>query len=104
MIRRPPRSPLFPYTTLFRSNEPARRERHHEVVNLLALIILLRAYDLALGRARHRRDVDLARGQVDAEARGRLRVVGRDDAIAHAVLAARDAHLQVRAADRKSTR
>src|SRR5260370_27837743 len=24
MIRRPPRSTLFPYTTLFRSNEPAR--------------------------------------------------------------------------------
>src|SRR3712207_8234578 len=31
MIRRPPRSTLFPYTTLFRSNsnlEPADRERH----------------------------------------------------------------------------
>src|SRR4051812_49584525 len=25
MIRRPPRSPLFPYTTLFRSAPPARR-------------------------------------------------------------------------------
>src|SRR3990172_6921020 len=25
MIRRPPRSPLFPYTTLFRSLEPVRR-------------------------------------------------------------------------------
>src|SRR3712207_8904692 len=25
MIRRPPRSTLFPYTTLFRSGEPARR-------------------------------------------------------------------------------
>src|SRR2546422_10006901 len=25
MIRRPPRSTLFPYTTLFRSREPARR-------------------------------------------------------------------------------
>src|SRR2546430_14020222 len=24
MIRRPPRSPLFPYTTLFRSDRPAR--------------------------------------------------------------------------------
>src|SRR5256885_12346036 len=32
MIRRPPRSTLFPYTTLFRSREPARagfcREQH----------------------------------------------------------------------------
>src|SRR5438309_7465163 len=27
MIRRPPRSTLFPYTTLFRSDEPRRRGR-----------------------------------------------------------------------------
>src|SRR3712207_7831822 len=27
MIRRPPRSTLFPYTTLFRSSVPRRRER-----------------------------------------------------------------------------
>src|SRR2546426_8203161 len=27
MIRRPPRSTLFPYTTLFRSPDPLRRER-----------------------------------------------------------------------------
>src|SRR5260370_22393380 len=27
MIRRPPRSTLFPYTTLFRSNRPARHRR-----------------------------------------------------------------------------
>src|SRR5256886_13003883 len=26
MIRRPPRSTLFPYTTLFRSNDPVRRD------------------------------------------------------------------------------
>src|SRR5256884_6526320 len=31
MIRRPPRSTLFPYTTLFRSRSPVRRERHHPV-------------------------------------------------------------------------
>src|SRR2546426_7025356 len=29
MIRRPPRSPLFPYTTLFRSHAPVP-EPHHE--------------------------------------------------------------------------
>src|SRR5258708_19463413 len=29
MIRRPPRSTLFPYTTLFRSLENHRRRRHH---------------------------------------------------------------------------
>src|SRR2546430_7057303 len=28
MIRRPPRSTLFPYTTLFRSSWPRYRERH----------------------------------------------------------------------------
>src|SRR2546430_11648730 len=28
MIRRPPRSTLFPYTTLFRSNRPKRCSRH----------------------------------------------------------------------------
>src|SRR5438034_10999993 len=28
MIRRPPRSTLFPYTTLFRSLLPARRQEH----------------------------------------------------------------------------
>src|SRR5258708_27401064 len=37
MIRRPPRSTLFPYTTLFRSEHaPARRE--HAQVELLRLI------------------------------------------------------------------
>src|SRR2546426_9325997 len=31
MIRRPPRSTLFPYTTLFRSHEPRRGDRAHPV-------------------------------------------------------------------------
>src|SRR5256885_12570364 len=30
MIRRPPRSTLFPYTTLFRSSAPRRNARHAE--------------------------------------------------------------------------
>src|SRR3712207_8045354 len=30
MIRRPPRSTLFPYTTLFRSREHRDRQRHRE--------------------------------------------------------------------------
>src|SRR3712207_7085406 len=30
MIRRPPRSTLFPYTTLFRSAEPEPAEQEHE--------------------------------------------------------------------------
>src|SRR3712207_8463940 len=31
MIRRPPRSTLFPYTTLFRSQLDARHSRHRDV-------------------------------------------------------------------------
>src|SRR5439155_24849199 len=31
ITQRPPRSPLFPYTTLFRSHFHARRLRHHGV-------------------------------------------------------------------------
>src|SRR5258708_14043955 len=34
MIRRPPRSPLFPYTTLSRSQERAAREGIRSVINL----------------------------------------------------------------------
>src|SRR2546421_9649260 len=30
MIRRPPRSTLFPYTTLFRSTKPSTSVTHHE--------------------------------------------------------------------------
>src|SRR2546425_5025829 len=33
MIRRPPRSTLFPYTTLFRSHEPARARRRSAAVH-----------------------------------------------------------------------
>src|SRR5947207_11654844 len=34
MIRRPPRSTLFPYTTLFRSRNPVRaRKRHSTSIN-----------------------------------------------------------------------
>src|SRR2546427_8017579 len=32
MIRRPPRSTLFPYTTLFRSRKPLREAHRHEIV------------------------------------------------------------------------
>src|SRR3712207_7328519 len=32
MIRRPPRSPLFPYTTLFRSNKPYLYNREEVVI------------------------------------------------------------------------
>src|SRR5438034_6685081 len=35
MIRRPPRSTLFPYTTLFRSRKETRCKSHHAEVNKL---------------------------------------------------------------------
>src|SRR6267143_3047526 len=37
MIRRPPRSTLFPYTTLFRSRRVAHRARHPDVAAALAI-------------------------------------------------------------------
>src|SRR3712207_6955007 len=52
MIRRPPRSTLFPYTTLFRSHEPARR-----VANHLLLVREERVDSQEVVGLRHRRDV-----------------------------------------------
>src|SRR2546430_15626050 len=49
MIRRPPRSTLFPYTTLFRSNRPAIARRH-EPQHLLS--VPLAAGKLAVRRGR----------------------------------------------------
>src|ERR1043165_425500 len=48
MIRRPPRSTLFPYTTLFRSGHQIEAE------HLLCLILVLSAAYLALGREEQR--------------------------------------------------
>src|SRR5215469_17287381 len=51
MIRRPPRSTLFPYTTLFRSRLPRARRREAVRDALLG-----RRADLQDGRVRGRRD------------------------------------------------
>src|SRR3712207_7727371 len=55
MIRRPPRSTLFPYTTLFRS-EPARPRRprlpHHDRLRLHALGLGARAVDAVVADQR----------------------------------------------------
>src|SRR3712207_6914303 len=63
MIRRPPRSTLFPYTTLFRSRSPAGDE--HGVGRVVAgplhgLVIALTGvgHDVPLRRLQDRRDVD----------------------------------------------
>src|SRR2546427_4551120 len=39
MIRRPPRSTLFPYTTLFRSHESVRRRLPWMILNLATAIL-----------------------------------------------------------------
>src|SRR2546422_709609 len=68
MIRRPPRSTLFPYTTLFRSRPHAPRQRGELVRDRLLPARLRRAGSALRDAARHRslaRDVDLA----DLEAR-----------------------------------
>src|SRR2546422_11645175 len=41
MIRRPPRSTLFPYTTLFRSPRPQDRQRLNLVLELRLLVLAL---------------------------------------------------------------
>src|SRR5260370_33937361 len=45
MIRRPPRSTLFPYTTLFRSSVKLRLERQQELSFLEFNYMILQAYD-----------------------------------------------------------
>src|SRR2546426_3489001 len=47
MIRRPPRSTLFPYTTLFRSDDPVPLQRVHRV-HLLVEQTLLELPDVLL--------------------------------------------------------
>src|SRR3712207_9076404 len=55
MIRRPPRSTLFPYTTLFRSNASmATFERTRPSVGAQAIGIARAAYEVALDYARTR--------------------------------------------------
>src|SRR2546426_5856401 len=50
MIRRPPRSTLFPYTTLFRSLEPRGLIRQHRVRHGVRLVESVAAEGLDLGR------------------------------------------------------
>src|SRR5688572_31580717 len=71
MIRRPPRSTLFPYTTLFRSNlEAGRRQIDVEPAAL---------YD-RLGRRAERQRLEIGRDALDDGLSGRpaLRGHGRD--------------------------
>src|SRR3712207_8655765 len=50
MIRRPPRSTLFPYTTLFRSHPPVLRHRQQHVEHLGGLEVLRRIAEQVVNR------------------------------------------------------
>src|SRR2546427_4287085 len=54
MIRRPPRSTLFPYTTLFRSNLDAAQVKQDWIANLLPGIVVVPSGVLAVSRAQER--------------------------------------------------
>src|SRR2546428_11486887 len=73
MIRRPPRSTLFPYTTLFRSSTHRRREieRREQVVEQRLGGLEERARGLEQ-RGRALEDRDQALGAKELEARARL--------------------------------
>src|SRR5256885_8428814 len=71
MIRRPPRSTLFPYTTLFRSYPAIRHQRRHaafgidpEIIRALLLVVLEVQPLCAVGRA------DLLQSDVRGECAG----------------------------------
>src|SRR5438067_7842575 len=51
MIRRPPRSTLFPYTTLFRSHDRSAPDRPLRRARLLQLLQIGRAQQRQIGRA-----------------------------------------------------
>src|SRR3712207_7900262 len=59
MIRRPPRSTLFPYTTLFRSQRPVDRVHARVVGDVVAEVSQRRRVD-----RRHPQRVDAEPGQV----------------------------------------
>src|SRR2546422_4987463 len=78
MIRRPPRSTLFPYTTLFRSRqgEPRLRDRRHARE---APLLLLHRREAELGEARDRPLADLVERSEEhtSELQSRLHLVCR---------------------------
>src|SRR5258708_20489579 len=49
MIRRPPRSTLFPYTTLFRTHQYERHDEHHPTGELVKKSFGRRGTDLVRG-------------------------------------------------------
>src|SRR3712207_8613743 len=71
MIRRPPRSTLFPYTTLFRSRAAQPAQRHAEVVERLRVVGVVEALAGRRGVAQ-----EAERQHPRGEARGELQQRG----------------------------
>src|SRR3989449_7139674 len=72
MIRRPPRSTLFPYTTLFRSVAKDRHAEHVDVpilqgARLVVVHLLVADHELLLRRDRHEHLVGRLRGRRSEE-------------------------------------
>src|SRR2546430_15948849 len=82
MIRRPPRSTLFPYTTLFRSAEAlALHVRHHVIEEPVRFPGINECQDVRVLQLR--RETDLAQEPLGAEDGGKLRAehLERDGAV-----------------------
>src|SRR3712207_7671846 len=87
MIRRPPRSTLFPYTTLFRSSDASGgRDLAGPTLDETDDIVSNTSSETAVARGRHAAEVTPV-----ASARGLTKVYGSGEAAVHAL-------------DRKSTR
>src|SRR2546422_5521183 len=72
MIRRPPRSTLFPYTTLFRSGHAILADDHLELYEAVAVSIVERIPLRGQRRARNPNANDLQRTRVGIEPCHRL--------------------------------
>src|SRR3712207_7280366 len=66
MIRRPPRSTLFPYTTLFRSEKVTNRQHRRHVVEVVQVDLVLKVFPAPvqvpqqlIGRQRDRKSTRL---------------------------------------------
>src|SRR2546429_4371225 len=83
MIRRPPRSTLFPYTTLFRSRDVARRFRHHGLAPFVRVeahvaAVAVHAHREPKLRVPHANDTGVARSEEHtSELQSRLHLVCR---------------------------
>src|SRR3712207_8030280 len=67
MIRRPPRSTLFPYTTLFRSNQIEILELVKELNEKLKLTVIMALHDLNQAAKYSNRVLVIKNGEIKAQ-------------------------------------